>query len=132
MALPSQQSKPQCLYLLKNENIWQSFKKRAISPGLFTVSGFQGFLGLGAGYVFQVFNSLYRLFSNLANGPHFPPYRFMCEYGGGGGGVFVEEEGQTGVDIMVLCERLVRRYGTAFRKSQRLYQMYCWHKQPGL
>ena len=40
--------------------------------------------------------------------------------GGGGGGVLIEEEGKTGVDIMVLCERLVRRCGIAFRKSQTL------------
>ena len=40
--------------------------------------------------------------------------------GGGGGGVLIEEEGKTGVDIMVLCERLVQRCGIAFRKSQTL------------
>ena len=47
MALPSQQSKPQCLYLLRNKNIWQYFKRRTISSRLFTVSEFQGFLGQG-------------------------------------------------------------------------------------
>ena len=49
MALPSQQSKPQCLYLLRNKNIWHILKEGPFHHGFLLYQNFRDSWGWGQG-----------------------------------------------------------------------------------